>query len=144
MTRTDWFWKAFLPQGLNQDHGAANVSGPNAQDISELDFPETMVVVGGLDPLKDWRRRYYEWLRKSGKKACLIQYPNLIHSFYCFPHLPEAFHLVMQINMFVAECSSQVPNSKFETSISQIQVSTHIRFYGGFLCLMISLIAFLY
>ncbi|OMP01116.1 Alpha/beta hydrolase-3, partial [Corchorus olitorius] len=104
--RTDWCWKAFLPKGSNRDHAAANVSGPNAEDIAGLDFPATMVVVGGFDPLKDWQKRYYEWLRKSGKEASLIEYPNMIHAFYIFPNLPEASQLVMQIKHFMAKCSS--------------------------------------
>ncbi|XWS41223.1 hypothetical protein CRYUN_Cryun17cG0062400 [Craigia yunnanensis] len=148
--RADWCWKAFLPKGSNRDHGAANVSGPNAEDISGLDFPETMVVVGGFDPLKDWQMRYYEWLRKSGKEASLMEYPNMIHAFYVFPHLPEAFHLVMQIEKFIAKCSSKVPNSKFETSISQIQVSMFTDLIGSYvgvfqlyICLLICLFALL-
>ncbi|KAE8725419.1 putative carboxylesterase 18 [Hibiscus syriacus] len=104
--RTDWCWKAYLPEGSNRDHGAANVSGPNADDISELDFPATMVVVGGFDPLKDWQRRYYEWLLRSGKEASLTEYPNMIHAFYAFPQLLEASHLHIQINKFIAKCSS--------------------------------------
>ncbi|MBA0600892.1 probable carboxylesterase 18 [Gossypium raimondii] len=86
---TDWCWNAYLPLGSNRDHEAANVSGPNADDISGLDFPATMVVVGGFDPLKDWQRRYYEWLLKSGKEARLIEYHNMIHAFYTFPLLPD-------------------------------------------------------
>lgn len=44
----DWMWKAFLPVGSDRDHEAANVSGPRSVDISGLDFPATLVVVGGL------------------------------------------------------------------------------------------------
>ncbi|EOX92766.1 PREDICTED: probable carboxylesterase 18 [Theobroma cacao] len=121
--RTDWCWKAFLPEGSNRDHGAANVSGPNAEDISGLDFPKTMVVVGGFDPLKDWQRRYYTWLRKSGIEASLVEHPNMIHGFYVFPHLAEASLLVLQIKDFIAKCTSKVPNSKPGTFAAPIQVS---------------------
>ncbi|PPD99891.1 hypothetical protein GOBAR_DD03071 [Gossypium barbadense] len=100
---TDWCWNAYLPLGSNRDHAAANLSGPNADDISGLDFPATMVVVGGFDPLKDWQRRYYEWLLKSGKEARLIEYHNIIHAFYTFPLLPESSHLVVQIKEFIAK-----------------------------------------
>ncbi|WRX31183.1 Alpha/beta hydrolase fold-3 - like 10 [Theobroma cacao] len=31
--RTDWMWKAFLPQGCNRDHQVVNVFGPNSNDI---------------------------------------------------------------------------------------------------------------
>ncbi|KAF5445222.1 hypothetical protein F2P56_034288, partial [Juglans regia] len=101
LDRTDWMWKAFLPEGANRDHEAANVSGPNAVEISGLDYPDTLVVVGGFDPLQDWQKRYYEWLKKSGKEARLLEYPNSIHAFYVFPELPEASQLVEQIKDFV-------------------------------------------
>ncbi|XP_022143557.1 probable carboxylesterase 18 [Momordica charantia] len=101
---TDWLWKAFLPEGSNRDHFAANVSGPNAEDISELEFPETVVFVGGFDPLKDRQRRYYKWLKESGKKVDLIEYPNMIHAFYLFPELPESSKLINQVRDFVSNC----------------------------------------
>ena len=47
LERTDWLWKVFLPQGSDKDHEAVNVSGPNAVDISGLEYPETVVFVGG-------------------------------------------------------------------------------------------------
>ena len=53
MHRTDWMWKALLPEGSNRDHPAVNVFGPNAVAMSGLNFPATMVVVGGLDTLQD-------------------------------------------------------------------------------------------
>ena len=68
---TDWYWNAFLPpgEGHNRDHPIINVSGPNAVDIANINFPPTMVVVAGFDVLRDWQNRYYEWLKKSGKEA---------------------------------------------------------------------------
>ncbi|KAK7314850.1 hypothetical protein VNO77_33378 [Canavalia gladiata] len=101
--RTDWLWKVMLPDGSDRDHGAANVSGPNAEDLSGLDYPDTLVFVGGFDPLQDWQRRYYEWLRKSGKKAELIEYPNMIHAFYVFPDMPESVQLISQVKDFITK-----------------------------------------
>ncbi|MED6203777.1 hypothetical protein PIB30_002541 [Stylosanthes scabra] len=72
LARTDWLWKAFLPNGSDRNHGSVNVSGPNALDISGLNYPNTLVFLSGYDPLKDWQRRYYEWLRKSGQLAGLV------------------------------------------------------------------------
>lgn len=106
--RTDWMWKAFLPEGggMDRDHEVINVSGPNAEDISKLDFPATMVVVAGFDSLKDWQKRYYEWLKRSGKEAYLLEYPTMIHAFYIFPELPEAKQLVSQARQFIQkQCS---------------------------------------
>lgn len=99
--RTDWCWKVFLPKGENRDHYAVNVSGPNAEDISGLDYPRTLVFVGGWDPLQDWQRRYYEWLKRCGKEATLVEYPNMIHAFYIFPELPESSQLFSQVRDFV-------------------------------------------
>lgn len=101
VARSDWMWKVFLPESANRDHEASNVSGPNAADISGLDYPEAIVFVGGFDPLQDWQRRYYEWLKKSGKEARLIEYPNSIHAFYVFPELPESSQLIAQVKDFV-------------------------------------------
>ncbi|GAU28469.1 hypothetical protein TSUD_294720 [Trifolium subterraneum] len=109
MARTDWLWKVFLPEGSNRDHGAANVSGPNAEDLSGLDFPDTLVFVGGFDALIDWQKRYYDWLKISGKKAELIEYPNMMHGFYAFPDLPESSQFIFQVKDFI---NNRVSNSK--------------------------------
>ncbi|KZV47668.1 putative carboxylesterase 18-like [Dorcoceras hygrometricum] len=94
-----------LPEG-NRDHQVINVSGPNAEDISKLDFPATMVVVAGFDSLKDWQRKYYEWLKRSGKEAYLLEYPTMIHAFYIFPELPESKHLILEASRFIHnQCS---------------------------------------
>lgn len=104
LSRTDRAWKAFLPEGENRDHWAVNVSGPNGVDISRLDgFPATVVFTAGFDPLKDWQKKYYEWLRKSGKEAELVDFPNMVHAFYLFPELQEANKLITEIKDFVAK-----------------------------------------
>lgn len=99
--RSDWVWKAFLPDGSNRDHPAANVFGPNSVDLSTVEFPATMVVVGGFDPLKDWQRRYCEGLKRAGKEAYLVEYPNAVHSFYAFPELPESSLMVKEVRDFI-------------------------------------------
>jgi acetyl esterase/lipase len=101
IARTDWHWKVFLPDGANRDHETANVSGPNAIDVSGMEYPATVVFVGGFDPLQDWQRRYYDWLKKSGKEARLMEYPTMIHAFYLFPELPESSQLIGQVKDFV-------------------------------------------
>ncbi|CAN1787571.1 Probable carboxylesterase 18 [Linum perenne] len=65
-----------------------------------------MVIVGGLDPLQDWQRKYYEWLKKWDKEATLIEYPNMIHAFYMFPELPEAAQVFTQVKDFVTRRKS--------------------------------------
>eukprot|EP00262_Sarcandra_glabra_P007710 TRINITY_DN2061_c0_g1_i1.p1 TRINITY_DN2061_c0_g1~~TRINITY_DN2061_c0_g1_i1.p1 ORF type:complete len:343 (-),score=-6.53 TRINITY_DN2061_c0_g1_i1:61-1089(-) len=108
MERTDWHWKAFLPEGSDRDHEAANVFGPKSADISGINFPATLVFVADFDPLQDWQRRYYEGLKTRGKEAYLVEYPNTIHAFYVFPELPEASKLITEVRDFVEKQSSKV------------------------------------
>ncbi|KAK2976998.1 hypothetical protein RJ640_026829 [Escallonia rubra] len=102
--RTDWYWRTFSPpgEGWDRDHEVINVSGPRAADISRLDFPTTLIFVGGMDVLQDWQRRYYEWLkRSSGKEVNLVEYPNMVHGFYAFPELLESKQLILEVSKFV-------------------------------------------
>ncbi|KAL6219245.1 hypothetical protein ACLB2K_012451 [Fragaria x ananassa] len=101
MERTDWMWKAFLPEGSDRDHPVVNVFGPNAVDISAVDFPATVVFVGGFDPLQDWQRRYYEGLKKRGKQAELVFFPNAIHTFYAYPELEDSSAFIHKVRDFV-------------------------------------------
>jgi acetyl esterase/lipase len=105
MERTDWFWKAILPEGSDRDHAAVNVFGPNSVDISGMEFPATIMFVGGFDPLQDWQKKYYEGLKRSGKEVCLIEYPNAIHSFYGFPELPESSLMIKEVRDFMQKQS---------------------------------------
>ncbi|KAL9233390.1 hypothetical protein vseg_008401 [Gypsophila vaccaria] len=108
VSRTEWMWKAFLPSDLDTDHWAVNVSGPNAAEIKEYNFPNTLLFIGGFDPLKDWQRRYYEWLRKCGKEVKLVEYNHAIHAFYVFPELPEATFLFAEVKDFITKQLSKL------------------------------------
>ncbi|OAY23830.1 probable carboxylesterase 18 [Manihot esculenta] len=101
MERADWMWKAFLPEGSNRDHPAANVFGPNSVDISGVKLPATIIFVGGFDPLQDWQKRYYKGLKKSGKEASLVELANAFHSFYNYPQLPEFSSLMKEMKNFM-------------------------------------------
>ncbi|PSS19419.1 Carboxylesterase 18 [Actinidia chinensis var. chinensis] len=102
MERSDWMWKAFLPEGSEFRPtprrcelfvGSANISG--------LNFPATLVFVGGFDSLQDRQRKYYDWLKESSKEAYLVEYPQAIHTFYGFPELPEASQLITEVRDFI-------------------------------------------
>ena len=101
MGRTDWCWKAFLPEGSDRDHPAANVFGPKSGDISGVKFPKCLVFIGGFDPLKDWQKRYCEGMKKNGKNLKMIEYPNAIHSFYGIPELPESSLFMKEFRNFI-------------------------------------------
>lgn len=99
--RTDWLWRAFLPEGADRDHEAANVFGPRADGELEAALPEAMVVVGGFDPLQDWQRRYYECMTARGKAVRLLEYPDAIHAFYVFPELKQSAAFIDELKAFI-------------------------------------------
>ncbi|XP_010668087.2 probable carboxylesterase 18 [Beta vulgaris subsp. vulgaris] len=102
LDKTDFYWKAFLPNGSNRDHPGSNVFGPGSESVSGLDlYPPTLLVVGGLDLLQDWQRRYGDGLRRSGKVVELVEYSNVGHGFYSTPELPEYDMLVAKVKEFV-------------------------------------------
>ncbi|XP_076884316.1 putative carboxylesterase 18 [Bidens hawaiensis] len=117
MKRTDWFWNAFMPLGepFNRDHPIINVTGPNAVDISKMDFPATMVVAAGFDTLRDRHIRYYQWLKKSGKEAYLIDYPNTFHEFFLFSELPESDQLMLDMMDFINKVLNKVLTKSLQT-----------------------------
>ncbi|KAE9449076.1 hypothetical protein C3L33_19022, partial [Rhododendron williamsianum] len=107
--RTDWSWKALLPEGCDRDHEAVNVfGGPKSKDISSLKFPATLLVVGGFDPLQDWQRKYHVGLKKSRKEVYLVEYPNAIHGFYLFPELTDFTPFVTEVRRFIQKQSESI------------------------------------
>ncbi|KAF3321717.1 putative carboxylesterase 18 [Carex littledalei] len=102
--RTDWLWKAFLPEGADKNHEAAYVFSP-ATELGNA-FPPVLLVIGGYDPLQDWQKRYYEMLKQKGKEVQLIEYPNAVHAFYVFP-FDESKQLIHEIMAFVEEKRSK-------------------------------------
>ena len=92
-----------MPEGSDRDHAAANVFGPKSSDISGVKFPNSLVFVGGFDPLKDGQKRYCEGLKKSGKEVKMVEYSNAIHGFYAFPELPESGLFLEEVRQFIKE-----------------------------------------
>ncbi|XP_016203118.1 probable carboxylesterase 18 [Arachis ipaensis] len=101
--RADWFWKAFLPKGSNRNHPAANVFGPNSARFSGSKFPNTLVVIGGSDPLQDWQRKYCKGLESAGVGVRLVEYPNAFHGSYVFEDLPESSLMLDEIRDFMSQ-----------------------------------------
>lgn len=102
----DVFWREFLPEGADRNHPAANVFGGGANSeaaaaLKNLDFPSSLVIVGGNDPLLDWIRRYVEWLKNCGKQVELSEYPNAFHGFFLFPDVPEFAFFIDDVANFV-------------------------------------------
>ncbi|KAJ1292238.1 hypothetical protein BS78_02G376800 [Paspalum vaginatum] len=104
LRRSDWSWRAFLPEGADRNHPAAHVTGEAGPEpeLAEA-FPPAMVVVGGLDPLQDWQRRYAAMLRRKGKAVRVVEFPEAIHTFYVFPQLADAGKVVEEMKAFMDE-----------------------------------------
>ncbi|KAL1541924.1 putative carboxylesterase 18 [Salvia divinorum] len=100
---TDAYWRGFLPEGSDRNHPAAHVFGGGDEELRNLEFPPSLVVVGGNDPLQDWDRRYVEWLKGCGKRVVVAEYPNAFHGFYACPELPEFELLVDDVADFIQE-----------------------------------------
>ncbi|PIN19427.1 Arylacetamide deacetylase [Handroanthus impetiginosus] len=104
--RTDLMWRNFLPTDADRNHPAANVFGGGvnseaAAALKNLDFPSTLVIMGGNDPLHDWQRRYVGGLKNCEKQVELIEYPNAFHGFYAFPEVPEFGLLIDNVKNFI-------------------------------------------
>ncbi|VAI02937.1 unnamed protein product [Triticum turgidum subsp. durum] len=104
VSRTDWMWRAFLPDGADRTHEAACFTSPRAAaGVDSPAFPPVLLVIGGYDPLQDWQRRYCEVLKDSGKDVRVLEYPDGIHAFFLFPGFDDARNLMTRIAEFVGE-----------------------------------------
>ncbi|CAL5085074.1 unnamed protein product [Urochloa decumbens] len=101
---SDWAWRAFLPEGADREYPAAHVTDENA-GLAE-GFPPAMVVVGGLDPLQEWQRRYADVLRRKGKSVRVVEFPEAIHAFFLFPVLLDSGRLVAEMKASMDETSA--------------------------------------
>lgn len=63
--RADWYWKAFLPEGSDRDSPYCNVFGPN----SGLKLPDSLVVVGGSDPVRDWQKEVLRGVEECRERS---------------------------------------------------------------------------
>ncbi|KAL3824958.1 hypothetical protein ACJIZ3_020987 [Penstemon smallii] len=104
--RTDWMWRCFLPEGMDRNHYSAHVFGGGVEEMKSVEFPRSLVIIGGYDPLQDWQRKYVEWLENCGKEVELIEYPNAFHSVYSFPEVPEYDLLIKDVTKFVQKQST--------------------------------------
>uniref|UniRef100_J3N733 Alpha/beta hydrolase fold-3 domain-containing protein n=1 Tax=Oryza brachyantha TaxID=4533 RepID=J3N733_ORYBR len=107
VSRTDWMWRAFLPQGCDRTHEAADCTAPAAASgVDSPCFPPVLLAIGGYDPLQDWQRRYAEMLKSKGKDVRVLEYPDAIHAFYVFPAFDDGRDLMIRIAEFVAESAA--------------------------------------
>ncbi|KAL4182354.1 hypothetical protein AMTRI_Chr12g275550 [Amborella trichopoda] len=97
----DWYWKAFLPEGVDRDHPACNPFGPKGMDLEGLSFPKSLIVVAGLDLMQDWQLGYAEGLKKVGKEVKLIYLEQATIGFYLLPNTEHYYSVMEEIRNFV-------------------------------------------
>ncbi|GLJ42894.1 hypothetical protein SUGI_0889110 [Cryptomeria japonica] len=95
---SDWFWRAFLPAGASRDHPAANLMGLNSSDISAVQVPPSLVVIGGMDNLRDRQLQYMEHLKKM--KVELLFYEAAFHGFFAMSY-PLSSQFLDDISIFM-------------------------------------------
>ncbi|KAG6545110.1 hypothetical protein Mapa_013434 [Marchantia paleacea] len=82
----DLFWKLALPVEAQRNHPACHVF-PKLEELVELKvvLPDTLLVMGGRDPLQDWEKLYYDTQQRSCTKIRLLKYDDAIHGFNMNP-----------------------------------------------------------
>jgi acetyl esterase/lipase len=109
----DRFWRLSLPAGATRDHPAANPFGPDSPDLGSVDFPPVLVVVGGLDLIRDRTVDYAERLAAMGKPVEVAKFAGKPHGFYLHEPGSEATgELIQTVARFVDGCGAVVAASE--------------------------------
>jgi acetyl esterase len=80
-----WFWDHYTPE--------ADRANPEAAPLAATDFsnlPDTIIVVGGYDPLHDEGVAYAEALSAAGVNVVLRDHPGMVHGFFTLVDLLAA------------------------------------------------------
>jgi len=89
VAKFDMFWALTVPEGSNRDYYGCNFEMAELSAGEWNHFPAAMVVVAGLDMLKERGVLYAEFLKKKGvKQVKLVEEQGQTHV-YCVSH-PES------------------------------------------------------
>ena len=77
----DQIWRLVLPAGATRDHPLANPFARDSPGLEPLPLPPALVVVPGLDTLRDHMRRYAARLEEMGKAVELAEFAGERHGF---------------------------------------------------------------
>ncbi|XP_024317267.1 probable carboxylesterase 15 isoform X2 [Brachypodium distachyon] len=97
-------WRLALPVGATRDHPLANPLGPGspALELVAGALPPLLVVVGGLDLLRDRAVDYAARLEAMGHAVELVEFEGQHHGFFAVEPYGEAGHeLVCLVKRFV-------------------------------------------
>jgi acetyl esterase/lipase len=106
----DRFWRVSLPAGATRDHPAANPFGPDSPELGSVDFrAPVLVVVGGLDMMRDRTVDYAERLAAMGKPVELVEFAGKPHGFYLHEPGSEATgELIGLVSRFLHSCEARL------------------------------------
>ncbi|XP_078439929.1 gibberellin receptor GID1C-like [Wolffia australiana] len=99
----DWYWRAFLPEGADRDHPACNPLGPLGSDLRGVAFPPSLVVVAGLDLVRDRQLGYAAGLERAGHRVRLLHLEQATIGFYLLPNNDHFFEVMQRIREFLAD-----------------------------------------
>lgn len=105
----DRFWRLALPPGATRDHPAANPFGPDSPDLGSVHFrAPLLVVVGGLDMMRDRTVDYAQRLAAMGKPVELVEFAGKPHGFYLHEPGSEATgELIGLVSRFLRSCEAR-------------------------------------
>jgi acetyl esterase/lipase len=76
--RSCWYFDRYLPRAI--DRRAPSVSPLFERNLRE--FPRTLIITAGFDPLRDEGERYATALHAANVDTTLSSYPAAIHGFF--------------------------------------------------------------
>ncbi|BFI42209.1 protein MpGID1L4 [Marchantia polymorpha subsp. ruderalis] len=98
----DLFWKLALPVDAQRSHPACHVF-PKLEEMVELKvaLPDTLLVIGGRDPLQDWEKLYYDTQQRSCTNIRLLMYDDAIHGFNMNPSNLWTAPFLLELGRFI-------------------------------------------
>lgn len=102
MKDRDWYWRAFLPVGVDREHPACNPFSADAPSLQDVDLPPCLVVMGGYDLLQDWQLKFVYGLKQAGKCIQVMFLEQATMGFFLLPNSDLFYLLVERLRTFLS------------------------------------------
>jgi len=93
----DWYGRLYLPQGLATSIAADDPRVSPIFATDHTDLPPALVLVAGLDPLRDDAIRYAAVLEAAGVPVTTRVFPEAIHGFLSIPLFEPTAHQAVDV-----------------------------------------------
>ncbi|XP_061372454.1 carboxylesterase 15-like [Gastrolobium bilobum] len=98
----DRYWRLSIPVGDTTDHPLVNPFGPVSKSLEAIDLDPILVVVGGIDLLKDRAEDYARRLKNWGKDIEYVEFEGQPHGFFTIdPNSEPSNKLMLIIKQFI-------------------------------------------